>query len=156
MSKKKYTGKLIVVDMYSCSADAIAQPEQALEAVIKTCTDNKLELLKADLCCVEDSPEYSVYAISKHGHVMVHVYKEIGFVTADIFSCGQEADPAAVSRQLRAYFETEKARITLVDRGDFGSEADMKPHRNSKTKLVRRTKNLGRKLKKLFLNPRSM
>lgn len=156
MSKKKYTGKLIVIDMYSCSAEITGQPEQALEALKKICTENNMEIFKTDLCAEDDRPEYSIFAICKRGHVMLHVYPEIGFVTADVFSCGEAADPAAVSRSLRTYFETEKARLTLLDRGDFGSEADMKPHRNSNTKLIRRTKNLGRKLKKILLNPRSM
>lgn len=156
MSKRKYTGKLIVVDMYSCSAEITSQAEQALEALKKICIDSGMEIFKADICAEADRPEYSIFAICKRGHVMLHVYPEIGFVTADIFCCGESADPAAASRALRAYFATEKSRLTLLDRGDFGSEADMKPTRNSNTKLIRRTKNLGRKLKKILLNPRSM
>ena len=156
MSKKKYTGKSIVVDMYSCSADIISQPEAALEALKNFCAENNIEIYKSDICSEDDRPEYSIFVICKRGHIILHVYPEIGFVTADVFICGEGTDPGAVSRAIRSYFDTEKSRITLLDRGDFGSEADMKPQRNSKIKLIRRTKNLGRKLKKIMLEPRSL
>lgn len=156
MKVKDCKGKLIVVDMYSCKETAINDIEAVKASLCEACTKFGMDL--AQIVCNEDveGKEYSVVAICKRGHVTLHVYKVLGFVTADVFSCNEGAQPADLSRQLRAFFGTDKAKITLLDRGDFGTEVDMKPRRNSKIRLGRRTKNLGNKLKKMILKPRSM
>ncbi|MBR5582086.1 MAG: S-adenosylmethionine decarboxylase, partial [Phascolarctobacterium sp.] len=87
--------------------------------------------------------------------VTLHIYPELGFVTADIFSCLEGATPDKVSKYMRAYFDADKSKITLLDRGDFGTLSDMKPHRRSNVKFIRRTQNLGGKLKRFFSKPRS-
>lgn len=156
MKIKDCKGKLIVVDMYSCKEMAINDIEIVKNSLSEACVKFGMELVQ--VVCNEDveNKEYSVVAICKRGHVTLHVYKELGFVTADVFSCNEGSKPADLSREMRVFFGTDKAKITLIDRGDFGSEVDMKPRRNSKIKLGRHTKNIGNKLKKMILKPRSM
>lgn len=156
MKVKNFMGKLIVIDMYSCKENAINDIEFVKNSLSEACVKFGMDL--EQLVCNEDAEgkEYSVVAICKRGHVTLHVYKELGFVTADVFSCNEGAQPADLSRQLRIFLGTDKAKITLLDRGDFGSVVDMKPRRNSKIKLGRHTKNLGNKLKNMILKPRSM
>ena len=90
----------------------------------------------------------------------LHIYPEMGFMTADIFSCFNDADPAYMARYLRVTFDADKSKITLLDRGDFGTQNDMKPTHRSKIKFIRRTKNVtsnvGNKLKKMMMKPRSL
>lgn len=156
MNQKKFTGKLIAVDMYNCSDAVLADAEAAEKALIAACEDFNMPVCQTVRYNEEDVTEYSLSAICRQGHVTLHVYPEVGFVTADVFSCYDNADPAGMARYLRTYFDADKSKITLLDRGDFGSESDMKPHRRSNIKFIRRTQNIGGKLKKIMMKPRSL
>lgn len=140
--------------MYSCNETVINDRDEVQAALTQACSEFGMGLKQVICCEDEENAEYSVTAVCQRGHVNLHIYKELGFVAADVFSCQAGSKPAELSRYLRLYFGTDKAKITLIDRGDFGSELDMKPRRKSNIKLVRRTKSIGNELKKIMLKPR--
>ena len=156
MSTTKFTGKLIAVDMYNCSDAIIQNLNDAKDQLQHACNAFGLQPCDIIVRKEEEQSEYSLFAICKQGHVTLHIYPELGFVTLDGFSCLEGAEPEKVSKYMRAYFDADKSKITILDRGDFGTLSDMKPHRRSKIKLIRRTQNLGGKIKKLFSRPRSI
>lgn len=153
---KKYTGKLIAVDMYNCDLNEISDRKNAEEILARGLQEFGMDSQELICCAEEGQSEYSLSAICKQGHVTLHVYPDIGFITADVFSCRRDADPASMARYLRISFDADKSKITLLDRGDFGSESDMKPTRQSNIKFTRRTRVVGDKLKKIMLKPRSI
>lgn len=160
MKQKAFLGKLIAIDMYNCGTEEIATPNVAEELLRKGCEEFAMRCQQIVCYQEEGAKEYSLFAICQQGHVTLHVYPEMGFMTADLFSCCANADPAALARYLRQAFDADKSKITLLDRGDFGSKNDMKPTHRSKIKLIRRTKNvtssMGSKLKKMMMKPRSI
>lgn len=156
MTTKKFIGKLIAVDMYNCSEEIINNIDAAKEQLQHACTAFALQPCDIAIHKEEEQSEYSLFAICKQGHVTLHVYPEQGFATVDIFSCLSGAEPENVSKYLRTYFDADKSKITLLDRGDFGTLSDMKPHRRSNVKFIRRTQNLGGKLKNIMMKPRSI
>lgn len=160
MQPKKFTGKLIAIDMYNCGVNELSNTEKAQELLLAGCEEFHMEN-KHVICSQEEGQsEYSLLAACKQGHVTLHIYPELGFIAADIFSCFDDADPAGMARYLRQAFNCDKAKITLLDRGDFGSKYDMKPNHRSNIKFIRRTQNVtqnvGDKLKKMILKPRGM
>lgn len=142
--------------MYNCNDAILADAEAAEKALKAACEDYSMPVCQTICHSEEEGKEYSLSAICRQGHVTLHVYPEVGFATADVFSCYENADPAGLARYLRIYFDADKSKITLLDRGDFGSESDMKPHRRSNTKFIRRTQNIGGQLKKIMMKPRSL
>ncbi len=160
MQPKKFTGKLIAIDMYNCDHADISDAAKAEELLLAGCKEFKLQEQQIICSKEEGRNEYSLLASCKQGHVTLHIYPELGFIAADIFTCYDEADPAGMARYLRSAFDCDKAKITLLDRGDFGSKYDMKPTHRSKIKFIRRTqnvtKNVGDKLKKMMLKPRGI
>ena len=160
MQPKKFTGKLIAIDMYNCDHADILDATKAQELLEKGCEEFKL--LKQQVICSQEEGknEYSLLASCRQGHVTLHIYPDLGFIAADIFSCYDDADPAGMARYLRSAFDCDKAKITLLDRGDFGSKYDMKPNHRSNIKFIRRTqnvtKNVGAQLKKMMLKPRGI
>lgn len=156
MSTKKFTGKLIAVDMYNCSDVIISDVNSAKEQLQHACNAFAMQPCDIIIRKEEEQSEYSLFAICKQGHVTLHVYPELGFATADIFSHLDKAEPENVSKYLRSYFDADKSKITLLDRGDFGTLSDMKPHRRSNVKFIRRTQNLGGKIKNIMMKPRSI
>lgn len=153
MTKKNYFGKLVAVDMYNCSAELAADVEAAKAALAEACSAHGMTCLQVIDYKPENmnEEEYSLAALCIQGHIILHIFPAMGFITCDIFSCEKKAEVEGLSRSLRSHFRADKSKITLVNRGDFGSEADMKPHRSSNVKLIRRTKNLGGKLKRMIL-----
>lgn len=156
MKTKKFTGKLIAVDMYNCSDEILNDVSAAEKILEQACKDFFMNPCQVICSCEENKSEYSLFAICRQGHVTLHIYPEVGFATADVFSCFADADPAGLAQFIRNYLDADKSKITLLDRGDFGSESDMKPHRRSNVKFIRRTQNLGGKLKKIMMKPRSI
>lgn len=149
------TGKLIAIDMYSCSYNILKDHSAVEEVLDKACRDFAMHVSQVLYYEEDEQNEYTLFAACSQGHVTLHIYPDVGFVTADIFSCSEGADPAGMARFLRSYFDADKSKITLLDRGDFGTKNDMKPKRRSKITFIRRTKNLGGRLKKIILRPRS-
>lgn len=149
------TGKLIAIDMYSCNYNTLEDHSKVEDVLDEACRDFSMHVSQVLYYKEDEQNEYTLFAACKQGHVTLHIYPDLGFVTADIFSCGEGANPAGMARFLRSYFNADKSKITLLDRGDFGTKNDMKPKRRSKVTFIRRTKNLGGRLKKIILRPHS-
>ncbi len=160
MQPKTFTGKLIAIDMYNCGIEQISNPEKAQNLLTTGCEEFSMNNQQLIFCQEDGQQEYSISAVCKQGHVTLHIYPALGFIAADIFSCFSEADPAGMARYLRSAFNCDKAKITLLDRGDFGNKYDMKPNHRSHMKFIRRTQNVtqnvGDKLKKMMLKPRGI
>lgn len=160
MQPKSFTGKLIAIDMYNCGAGETSDVQKAQQLLEAGCSEFHLESQQVIVCQEQGQDEYSISAVCKQGHVTLHIYPKLGFIAADIFSCHDGADPAGMARYLRSAFVCDKAKITLLDRGDFGNKYDMKPNHRSHIKFIRRTQNMtqnvGDKLKKMMLKPRGI
>ena len=144
----KSIGTQIAIDMYNCS-DLLLSDASGVQATIQSAAaDFAMQPRETYINCEEGINEYSVFSL--------HLYPDLGFVTIDVFTCFKDADPDGLARFLRNYFDPDKSKITYLDRGDFGSESDMKPRRKSNIKTIRRARTIGNKLSKLMMKPRSM
>ncbi len=153
---KKCLGTLIAADMYNCDEAVLKDIEKTEKALADACREYCMDHRQIIHFQEEGQSEYSITVICNQGHITLHVYPDMGFMTADVFSCYKNANPADMARHLRRYFDADKSKITLLDRGDFGTENDMKPHRRSQIKFIRRTRDLSGKLKQMILKPRSI
>ena len=149
-------GKLIALDLYNCDANILEDHERVI-GIIKTCCDNNgMQLLKVEHSDAEAGNAYSLFAVCIQGHIAVHAFPEYGFCALDTYSIGEESHPSHCAKDIRKELNPDKVKITILNRGDFSNENDMKPHRRSSSKLIRRTKNFGGKLKKMMLKPRGI
>lgn len=64
------------------------------------------------------------------GHMTVHVFPELCYISADVFNCKENATPESFFNSFRNYFNPEMTKTTLLKRGDFCSDS------NIKTKLL--------------------
>ena len=115
VKQKNFIGKLIAIDMYNCGSEEIGDPKLAEELLLKGCQEFAMQSQQIICCQEEGQHEYSLFAICKQGHVTLHAYPELGFMTADIFSCFEAAEPASMARYLREAFDADKSKITLLD-----------------------------------------
>ncbi|HIU63425.1 MAG TPA: S-adenosylmethionine decarboxylase [Candidatus Avacidaminococcus intestinavium] len=146
-------GAQIAIDMYSCKYDFLSN-NQLVEATLKKAiTDYKFGAYAIYHYTDEDN-EYSFCIPCQRGHINLHVYPELGFVAVDIFTCKEDADSDRLAGFLKKQFSPDKAKITFLQRGDFGSQNDMKPRRKSQVKPMHRAKNAGKKLLKIVMGPK--
>lgn len=149
-------GKTICLDMYNCDANILEDYKKVLEVIQNACTEHNMRLLNIEHSDAEEGNAYSLFSICIQGHIVIHAFPKYGFCGMDIFSSNKDSHPSHCSQTIRKALNPDKTKITILDRGDFGNENDMKPHRRSSSKLIRRTKNIGRHLKKIILKPRGI
>lgn len=150
----KLKGAQIAIDMYSCNYDFI-EDYQKVEAVLRKAVDD-YNMGAYDISHYTDvSGEYSFSIPCQRGHINLHIYPELGFAAIDIFTCKEDADSDRLAGYLKKQFSPDKAKITFLQRGDFGSQNDMKPRRKSQIKPMHRAKNAGQKLLKIVMGPQN-
>ncbi|GHF05151.1 S-adenosylmethionine decarboxylase proenzyme [Amycolatopsis deserti] len=66
----------------------------------------------------------TVLALLAESHASVHTYPEIGAVFADVFTCGDQADPVLAVRLLAAALGTADVEMSVVERGEKHVTAD--------------------------------
>lgn len=152
----KSIGIQMVIDMYNCSDLLLNDATEVRTTIENAVAEFAMRPHETYINCEEGINEYSIFSHCKQGHVTLHLYPDLGFVTIDIFTCFKDANPDGLLRFLREYFEPDKSKITYLNRGDFGSESDMKPRRKSNIKTIRRARTIGNKLSKLMMKPRSI
>ena len=152
----KFKGTQIAIDMYSCNGNIISNKDLVREVLERATTEYGMEKQSIYYNDDQGDGEFSYIIPCNRGHINVHVYLVLGFVAADIFTVNDTASPEKLAIFLRKEFSPDKSKITFLQRGDFGSQFDMKPHRRSQIKTIRRAKHAGEVLKKLVLKPKSL
>lgn len=151
----KFKGTQIAIDMYGC-LEAVVTDAEAVKKILQQAI-TEYHMGEIDIYFnQEENDEYSLLAPCKKGHINLHVYPQLGFAAVDVFTCNDDASPEQLASYLRAQFNPDKSRITFLERGDFGSQNDMKPRRKSQVKTSRRAKNARDKILKLVMKPRSL
>ena len=98
MQPKKFTGKLIAIDMYNCGVNEVNDTEKAKTLLQEGCDEYRMNSHELLVCQEEGQSEYSISALCKQGHVTLHVYPKLGFIAADIISSYAAAAPAGIAR----------------------------------------------------------
>lgn len=158
--KLKSLGKLIAMDMYNCSDASLQDPGAVAEILNEKVVACGLEPRQTISNHEEGTQEFFIGEACKQGHVLMHLYPEVGFVCIDVFTRLNKAEPDKLAHELRQYFAPDKTKITYLNRGDFGTLADMKPRHYRNTKTMRRMRTMGGALNRTFtriiLKPKSM
>ena len=78
----------------------------------------------------------------------MHVYKDLRYVAADIFTCADSDKPEELAKVIQKFFRPDKIKSTFLKRGDFGLEREIKPKIKVRVAPLRRVKNAGAKVVK--------
>lgn len=151
-----FQGTQIAIDMYECDITVIGDQDKVKAIIEQAVADFKMDQQAIHFNDEKENDEYSYLVPCKRGHINIHVYPQLGFVAADVFTVNTIARPESLAKYLREAFAPDKSKITLLQRGDFGSQDDMKPSRRNQIKTFRRASRAGKALKKLLFRPKSM
>ena len=137
----------LTVDMYSCDhlLKGVAW-ETVLAGIIENSGYTVLRLLPQKI----DDSHFVLAAIFSEGHLILHTYRELKYVAADIYLCHEAAEPEILAKLLRKFFKPEKIKTTYLKRGDFLSPKDIKPRIKTRLAPLRRIHNTGAKVIRLL------
>ena len=139
----KILARQLTLDLYNCNTKRLENFSEIKEILCNLIGDKK-NLISENF----DETHYAIIGASATGHIALHIYKDLRYVSADIFSCVENAEPEELSKALRKFFQPDKMKSTFLKRGDFGQEKEVKPKIKTKVAPLRRVKNAGAKVVK--------
>ncbi len=141
----------ITVDMYKCKTSCF-DDMHALQNTIKTMLqESDLEILSSSSQTMTDE-HIAIVLLFNEGHITVHAFPDLQYVSADAFLCEEDAAPEQVFSSIKKLFKPEKTKTTILKRGDFGTNTDMKPKTKTKVAPLRRIHNTGSKVINMLKN----
>ena len=141
----------ITVDMYKCKTSCF-DDMHALQNTIKTMLqESDLEILSSSSQMMTDE-HIAIVLLFNEGHITVHAFPDLQYVSADAFLCEEDAAPEQVFSSIKKLFKPEKTKTTILKRGDFGTNTDMKPKTKTKVAPLRRIHNTGSKVINMLKN----
>ena len=107
-------GEHLLLDVYDCTFDQLNSVHFLRSIFTKAILKSKMTILN------EYSHKFSPYGVTMlfalaESHVSCHTWPELGCMTADFFSCG-ENDPRISAKYVINALNSEKYRIRLAKR----------------------------------------
>lgn len=144
-------GRHTTADFYGCRREALNDMAQMQNILSKAVHSAGLEIISFQS---HQFPHegISVLALLTDGHLGIHTYPEFGFAAIDLFTCDSHSMPEKALTTIKSALIPEKTKTTLIKRGDFGSERDMKPRTKTHSGPIRKVRDTGSKVFKFLSN----
>ena len=137
----KILARQLTLDLYNCDTARLGNVDEIKDA-LKSVMGSKPNLISEAI----DEGHCSIIGAFTEGHIALHVYKELRYVAADIFTCTDSEEPEELAKAIRTFFKPDKIKSTFLKRGDFGLEREIKPKIKVRVAPLRRVKNAGAKV----------
>lgn len=105
-----------VLELYQCPSDLLNNPKFIQQALREAAQQAKSTLLE------EVSHQFhpqgvTAVALLAESHLSVHTWPEMGYVAADVFTCGQATAPEKACEALVQIFQAQRYLLVKVPRG---------------------------------------
>ena len=131
----KILSRQLTLDLYNCSEKNLSQIDE-LKALLRETIGDEPRLIAEKI----DGNHCAIVGAFIDGHIALHVYGDLKYVAADIFTCAENLEPEELSKVLRKFFKPDKIKTTSLKRGDFG-KSDIKPKIKTRVAPLRKVKN---------------
>ena len=139
----KILARQLTLDLYNCDTKSLNVVDDIKE-ILKTVVGEEPRLVSEAI----DDDHHSIIGAFVEGHIALHVYRELRYVAADIFTCADSDKPEELAKVIQKFFRPDKIKSTFLKRGDFGLEREIKPKIKVRVAPLRRVKNAGAKVVK--------
>ncbi|MBR5914223.1 MAG: S-adenosylmethionine decarboxylase [Selenomonadaceae bacterium] len=136
----KILSRQLTLDLYNCSAKKLSDIEE-VKKILQEAIGEEPKLTSAKI----DGERLAIIGAFMEGHIALHVYGDLRYVAADIFTCAENIEPEEIASVLRKYFKPDKVKSTFLNRGDL-NQKDMKPKITTRVAPLRRVRNAGEKV----------
>jgi len=132
----KIIARQMTLDLYNCEPSGL-EKEEEIKGTLKRVMGSEPKLTSEEI----EAGHWSIIVAFAAGHIALHVYKELRYVAADIFTCSETEEAEELAKVIRQYFRPDKIKSTYLKRGDFGLEREIKPKIKVRVAPLRRVKN---------------
>ncbi len=139
----KILARQLTLDLYNCDTSRLSNVDE-IKATLRSVVGREPSLTSEHV----NEEHYSIIGAFAEGHIALHVYKELRYVAADIFTCAEVDNAEDLSKAISNFFRPDKTKSTFLKRGDFGQEREIKPKIKVRVAPLRRVKNAGAKVVK--------
>ena len=139
----KILARQLTLDLYNCDTNRLGNVDE-IKNILSGVVGSEPRLTSEFI----DENHCSIIGAFAEGHIALHVYKELRYVAADIFTCVDSEDSEELAKEIRKFFRPEKIKSTFLKRGDFGLEREIKPKIKVRVAPLRKVKNAGAKVVK--------
>ena len=136
----KILSRQLTLDLYNCSAKKLSDVEE-LKQILQESVGEEPKLISEK----HDDERFSIIGAFMEGHIALHVYEDLRYVAADIFTCAENIEPEELAKVLRKYFKPDKMKSTFLNRGDF-NQTEIKPKIKTRFAPIRKVRNAGEKV----------
>lgn len=136
----KILSRQLTLDLYNCSDKKLSNLEE-IKKILQETIGEEPKLTSAQI----NGERASIIGAFMEGHIALHIYGDLRYVAADIFTCSENIEPEALAGVLRKYFKPDKMKSTFLNRGDF-NKAELKPKITTRVAPLRRVRNAGAKV----------
>ena len=136
----KILSRQLTLDLYNCSAKKLSDIDEVKE-ILQEAIGEEPKLTSEKL----DDERFAIIGAFMEGHIALHVYSDLRYVAADIFTCAENIEPEEIARVLRKYFKPDKMKSTFLNRGDF-NQTEIKPQIKTRFAPLRKVRNAGEKV----------
>ena len=139
----------LTVALYHCKNSKLNDNDAIESTLAGIAVQHHFQVIHAYAAQMTDD-HFCAMLLCQEGHIGVHVYTELRYVSIDLFICDTEVEPDEIFRALRKFFQPDKVRTTFLKRGDFGSNKDARPKIKNRIAPVRRIRNTGAKVVRIL------
>lgn len=139
----KILAQQLTLDLYNCNQKRLADVDE-INKILKDAVGEEPKLSSGKI----SEHHCSIIGAFDEGHIALHVYADLRYVAADIFTCTANIEPEKIEVALKKYFQPDKIKSTFLKRGDFGKSEDIKPKIKTHFAALRKVRNAGEKVVK--------
>lgn len=109
-------GSHFILEMYDCPAEVIDDLATVREAVRQAAIEARSTLLQ--LSAHRFQPQgVTALGLLAESHLSVHTWPELGYAAADVFTCGEQAEPRSACEYLARALRAGRHEIREIPRG---------------------------------------
>ena len=109
-------GTHCIVELYGCPRELLNDEKFVIEA-LREATTHGLATLMGEVSHKFHPQGVTALALLAESHISVHTWPEHGYAAADIFTCGDRANPQRASNFMIGKFQAQRHSLTKLVRG---------------------------------------
>lgn len=116
-------GRQLILECYDCDPDILNDVERVEQCMVEAAKEARSTIIKSVFHPFFPQGISGVVVIAE-SHLTIHTWPEHGYAAIDVFTCGDEADPARACEYLIEKFGAKHATTVEIERGQLRKSAD--------------------------------
>ena len=96
----KILARQLTLDLYNCNDKKFTDAE-AIKTAVEGVFGSEVKIISTNI----DNEHFGLVAAFTEGHIALHIYKLLKYVSVDIFTCSESDESDELSKSLSKYFQ---------------------------------------------------